>query len=48
MGMWQPLSRLLCPVAACLARTGCAGGAALQPDRSIFALDNSYQRMAYD
>ena len=40
--------RLLCSLTVCLALTGCAGGAALQPDRSIFALDNSYQRMAYD
>lgn len=27
--------------------TGCAGGSALQPDRSIFSLDNNYQRHAY-
>lgn len=27
--------------------TGCAGGSALQPDRSIFSLDNNYQRFAY-
>lgn len=26
---------------------GCAGGAALQPDRSIFSLDNNYQRYSY-
>ncbi len=26
---------------------GCAGGAALQPDRSIFNLDNNYQRFGY-
>ena len=42
------VSRLLCSLTVCLLLTGCAGGAALQPDRSIFALDNSYQRMAYD
>ncbi len=27
--------------------TGCAGGSALQPDRSIFSLDNNYQRYTY-
>lgn len=27
---------------------GCGGGAALQPDRSIFSLDNNYQRNTYD
>lgn len=27
---------------------GCAGGAALQPDRSIFSLDNNYQRFSYE
>lgn len=26
---------------------GCAGSAALQPDRSIFSLDNNYQRYGY-
>lgn len=26
---------------------GCAGGSALQPDRSIFSLDNNYQRYTY-
>lgn len=26
---------------------GCAGGSALQPDRSIFSLDNNYQRFSY-
>lgn len=26
---------------------GCGGGAALQPDRSIFSLDNNYQRYTY-
>ena len=27
--------------------SGCAGGAAIQPDRSIFNLDNNYQRFSY-
>ena len=27
--------------------TACAGGAALQPDRSIFSLDNNYQRHGF-
>ncbi len=27
--------------------SGCVGGSALQPDRSIFSLDNNYQRFAY-
>ena len=26
---------------------GCVGGSALQPDRSIFSLDNNYQRYTY-
>ncbi len=29
------------------ALSACAGGSALQPDRSIFSLDNNYQRYAY-
>lgn len=33
---------------ACTALTGCAAGSALQPDRSIFSLDNNYQRHAYE
>lgn len=33
-------------LAAC-GLSGCAGGSALQPDRSIFSLDNNYQRYAY-
>jgi hypothetical protein len=33
-------------LAAC-SLSGCAGGSALQPDRSIFSLDNNYQRYAY-
>lgn len=31
-----------------LSLSGCASGAALQPDRSIFSLDNNYQRQFYD
>lgn len=31
----------------CFLLSACAGGAALQPDRSIFSLDNNYQRFAY-
>jgi hypothetical protein len=27
--------------------SACAGGAALQPDRSIFSLDSNYQRFTY-
>lgn len=27
--------------------SACAGGSALQPDRSIFSLDNNYQRSSY-
>ena len=27
--------------------TACVGGAAIQPDRSIFSLDNNYQRYSY-
>ena len=35
---------------ACLSVTlaACASGSALQPDRSIFSLDNNYQRQFYD
>jgi hypothetical protein len=32
--------------ATCLL-SGCAGSSAIQPDRSIFSLDNNYQRYAY-
>lgn len=28
--------------------SGCVSGAAIQPDRSIFSLDNNYQRYSYD
>lgn len=31
----------------CLLASACAGGSALQPDRSIFSLDNNYQRYDY-
>ena len=31
----------------CMLLSACAGGSALQPDRSIFNLDNNYQRFAY-
>lgn len=31
----------------CVLLSACAGGSALQPDRSIFNLDNNYQRFAY-
>jgi hypothetical protein len=27
--------------------SACAGGAALQPDRSVFSLDSNYQRFTY-
>lgn len=32
---------------ACILSSGCASGSALQPDRSIFSLDNNYQRYSY-
>jgi hypothetical protein len=38
------LGAILIPVAMISA---CAGGAALQPDRSIFSLDSNYQRFTY-
>lgn len=38
------LSAILVPVAMISA---CAGGTALQPDRSIFSLDSNYQRFTY-
>lgn len=37
---WRPRASLL-PL---LLLTACGGGAALQPDRSIFSLDSNYQR----
>ncbi|MEN9931545.1 MAG: hypothetical protein RIS17_118 [Pseudomonadota bacterium] len=36
------------PLAATLLLGGCVGGAAIQPDRSIFTLDNNYQRYSYE
>lgn len=41
-------TRLLVLAFAALVVSACNGGSALQPDRSIFALDNNYQRHAYD
>lgn len=48
-GDWSMISftRSLPLVLACLAASACNGGSALQPDRSIFGLDNNYQRHAY-
>lgn len=40
--------RLLSAAFLIMAASGCGGGSALQPDRSIFSLDNNYQRRAYD
>lgn len=34
-------------LAIAIALTGCAAGPAIQPDRSIFNLDNNYQRYSY-
>jgi hypothetical protein len=34
-------------LALALSLASCAGGAALQPDRSIFNLDNNYQQQSY-
>jgi hypothetical protein len=39
---------LLAMLAGGVGLTGCAGGSALQPDRSIFNLDSNYQRHSYD
>lgn len=41
-------ARLLIAGCLALAASACGGGSALQPDRSIFSLDNNYQRRAYD
>ncbi len=43
----MPTFRELCLLPAVLAISACAGGSALQPDRSIFNLDNNYQRFGY-
>ncbi len=34
-------------IISCIMLWACAGGSALQPDRSIFSLDNNYQRFSY-
>lgn len=34
-------------VGVCVLLSGCSAGSALQPDRSIFSLDNNYQRYFY-
>jgi hypothetical protein len=39
--------RLAAIVAPTILLSGCGGGAALQPDRSIFSLDSNYQRYGY-
>ena len=38
---FAPLSAVL------LALAGCAAGGAIQPDRTVFSLDNNYQRYSY-
>jgi hypothetical protein len=40
--------RLATAAALALPLASCGGGAAIQPDRSVFGLDNTYQRYAYD
>lgn len=40
--------RLAIAAALALSLASCGGGAAIQPDRSVFGLDNTYQRYAYD
>ena len=40
--------RLAIAVALAFPLASCGGSAAIQPDRSVFGLDNSYQRYAYD
>ncbi len=40
--------RLAIAAALALPLASCGGGAAIQPDRSVFGLDNTYQRYAYD
>lgn len=40
--------RLAIAAALALPLSSCGGGAAIQPDRSVFGLDNTYQRYAYD
>ena len=41
------LVRWSAALAAVSLLTACAGGGAIQPDRSIFSLDNNYQRFSY-
>lgn len=41
---FRRLSVVLIP---CAFLSACAGGAAIQPDRSIFSLDNNYQRYGF-
>jgi hypothetical protein len=41
------IQHLLAILAPAMLLSACAGGAALQPDRSIFSLDNNYQRFGY-
>lgn len=41
------LRRLSIAIIPCMILSACAGGAAIQPDRSIFSLDNNYQRFAF-
>lgn len=40
--------RLALAALVSFAVSACAGGSALQPDRSIFSLDNNYQRYSYN
>ena len=40
--------RLVLAALMSLAVSACSSGSALQPDRSIFSLDNNYQRYAYN
>lgn len=42
------LGRLGMVIIPCAILSACAGGAAIQPDRSIFSLDNNYQRYSFD
>ncbi len=42
------IRRIALASALLLPLTSCGGGAAIQPDRSVFGLDNTYQRYAYE
>lgn len=44
----RSMSRLATGCLFILGLAGCVRDVALQPDRSIFSLDNNYQRQAYD